>query len=479
MPTTRKIAHNTLLQLGGKIVSTLLGLIALGLMTRMLGTERFGWYTSAISFLQFIGILIDFGLTPVTAQMIGEGAIEKNTLLNNLLGFRLTTAVIVFGLGPLVASLLHYPTQIVLAMWLLAISFIATAVNQVLIGRSQADLNMKLAVGSELIGRVVLVVGMWLLVLYGAPFLPFIAVITMAGLVSTISLWIASTRHNRLRPAFDWSIWRIIWQKSWPISLSIVFNVIYLRGDILILQHYVDQSQIGLYGAAYRVLDVIAQAGMMLMGIFLPLLAFTWSSRNAKKFHAYYQQAFDTMMILAAPLTVGGILLATPIIQLIAGNNFTASGRILQILSLAILGIFLGAVFGHVAVAINKQKQTMIIYITDAIFTLIGYIYIIPRYGAIGAAWLSVFSEVYAGIGLAWVITHTLEHPLQFKTFRAIVFACALMGITLVFLPPLPILLSTVIGGTVYVAFLVLSGTIKKSTIKEIFSLKPVLENNE
>ncbi|MBU1895837.1 oligosaccharide flippase family protein, partial [Patescibacteria group bacterium] len=77
MSVTKKIAHNTMVQIVGKIFSTVLGLVALGMMTRYLGAEQFGWYITTIAFLQFVGILIDFGLIPVTAQMMSEPKFDK------------------------------------------------------------------------------------------------------------------------------------------------------------------------------------------------------------------------------------------------------------------------------------------------------------------------------------------------------------------------------------------------------------------
>src|SRR3990167_5484988 len=112
MSLTKKIAHNTIAQIIGKIISTLLGLIAIGMMTRYLGTEQFGWYVTAISFLQFIGILIDFGLIPVTAQMLSEPGVDKTQLLKNLLGFRLVSAILFLGLAPFVAFLFPYPAEV-------------------------------------------------------------------------------------------------------------------------------------------------------------------------------------------------------------------------------------------------------------------------------------------------------------------------------------------------------------------------------
>jgi O-antigen/teichoic acid export membrane protein len=122
--TTRKIAHNTIVQIIGKIISTALGLLALGMMTRYLGQEKFGWYITAISFLQFAGIIIDFGLIPVTAQMLSEPNADKTKLIQNLFGFRLLTATVCFVLAPGIALFFPYPPEVKAAIALSAISFI-------------------------------------------------------------------------------------------------------------------------------------------------------------------------------------------------------------------------------------------------------------------------------------------------------------------------------------------------------------------
>src|SRR3989338_6009566 len=103
MSVTKQVAHNTFFQMLGKIVSTLFGLAAGAMMTRYLGQEKFGWYITTISFLSVIGILIDFGMTPVTAQMLGENKFSKEKIFNNLVTFRFFSALFFLSLAPLVA----------------------------------------------------------------------------------------------------------------------------------------------------------------------------------------------------------------------------------------------------------------------------------------------------------------------------------------------------------------------------------------
>lgn len=440
------------------------------MMTRYLGQEQFGWYTTAITFLQFAGILVDFGLIPVTAQMLGEGIFEENKLFRNLLGFRFVTALVFFAILPFIALFFPYPPQVKIAISFMAISFLAISMNQVLTGYYQKKLKMHIQVIGENIGRIVLVVGLWILIHKGSSFLPLMIVITISSVVYAVFLWIQAARSTPAGLAFDMPVWGAIVKKMWPISISIIFNVIYLKGDILILSIYRTQSEVGLYGAPYRVIDIIAQTALMLMGVLLPILSALWVKNSKEEFGQRYQQAFDSMMVMALPMMVGTILLAEKIMKLVA-PEFTGSGNVLRILAIAVFGLFLGAIFGHVAVAINKQKQTMWIYISDSIITLIGYLIFIPIYGMWGAAWMTVFSELYAGIMLWIVIRHQSGQKLKLITFGKITIASLAMGAMLILFNTLNIFLLIFIAIVTYAVVLLFIKGIKKETIMEIISL--------
>jgi O-antigen/teichoic acid export membrane protein len=258
----------------------------------------------------------------------------------------------------------------------------------------------------------------------------------------------------------------------WPIAISIIFNVVYLKGDTIILSLYADQTIVGIYGAAYRVIDIIAQMAMLIMGIMLPLLAFEWASGNKEKFKHFYQQSFDMLMLFAVPTVVGGALLATPLMTFIFGAQYESSGPILAVLLLSIFALYLGAIYGHVAVAINKQKQTMWIYISNALITIIGYFYFIPRFGMWGAAGMTLFSECYAGFMLFLTVRHFLQIRLTGITFAKILFSAFVMGATLLILHHWHILLLILIGAGVYTAFLFGLGAVSKETMREIVQRK-------
>ena len=472
MSLTKQIAHNTIIQITGKIISTLLGLVAIGMMLRYLPKEQFGWYTTAITFLQFAGILIDFGLIPVTAQMLGQGKCDQKKLFQNLLGFRFVTALIFFIVTPLLALFFPYPREVKYAIALAAISFLSISMNQILIGYYQAKLKMHIQVIGENVGRIVLIFGLYFLMERQTAFLPIIGVIVVSAMAYTAVLWIQAARETPTGFAYDKEIWKTIAKNMWPIAISIIFNVIYLKGDTILLTLYRSQSEIAEYGAAYRVIDIISQLAMMMMGVMLPILAGTWATKAQTEFKKRYQQSFDVLMLFALPITIGTMLLAEPIMELVGGTKYVNSGEILRILAIAVFGLYLGAVFGHTAVAINRQKATMWIYISDAVITFTGYLIFIPLYGLWGAAWITVFSELYAGILLWLTIRHYVDVGLSWVTFGKILLASAAMGLAILFLQPLPTLLIILTAIIIYCAVLYLTKAVAKETIQEVLSIK-------
>ncbi|MDP2693026.1 MAG: flippase [bacterium] len=472
MSLTRKVAHNTIVQIVGKVITTILGLVALGMVTRYLGQEKFGWYITVTAFLQFAGILIDFGMIVVTAQMLSEPFKNKERLFQNLFTFRFFSALLFFSIAPIVALTFPYNTEIKIAIAISSIAFLAITLNQVFVGLYQTKLKMHIYAASEVLSRLIMVLAIYFVIINQMSFLAIMVAILISSVSHTTFLWLRARKETKISFTFDLNIWKSIMIKMWPIALSIMFNVVYLKGDLVLLSIFVDQAQVGIYGAAYRVLDVITQSAMMIMGILMPLMAFAWSRNLKHEFKKHFQQSFDIMMLFAVPLMFGAITLSDRIIQLVAGNEFAESGKILAILAIAVFGVFFGAIFGHTAVAINRQKQTLWIYISNAVITLIGYLIFIPIYGIYGAAWMTVFSELYAGILLYFTIRHYSKERLHLKTTLKIVLASLVMSSSIKLFPSAPVILLVFTGIIVYSSVLILIGGVNIKTIKEIIRLE-------
>jgi len=469
MTLKRQIAYNTILQMIGKILSTLLGLSAVLIMTRSLGAEKFGWYITAVGFLQFIGIFSDFGFMITSSNLLSEPKFEKKDLLDVLFTWRFITALIFQGLSPLLFLFFPYPHEIKLAVAIIAVSFFATSITQVFNGYFQMRLQTHFMAIGELISRIVLLLGVYFLSKNNSEFLPIMIIISIASILNALYLYwhIPTIKFN-----FDKTITKAIFIRLWPTALCIIFNSFYLQGDRVILPLYATQSDVGFYGAAYRVLDIIIQMSAMIMGLMSPLLAYSFSRARTEEFKERLQMSFDLMILFLTPLMIGAIVLSEPIMRFVGGNEFIGAGKILSYLSWAILGICFGIIFGYTALAINKQKQAIWIYAADAVLSIAGYFIFIPRFGIYGAAGVTIFSEIFAGFMLMSLVFYHSKFLPNLKTILKIIIAGLIMSAGIQYIPTSHVLWSIILGGIIYSVMIILLKTISKQTIKEIMPIR-------
>jgi len=394
MSLSRKIFHNTLVQVVGKISSTGLNLFAFALMTRELGQAGFGEYTTVITFLSFFAIVADLGLTLVTAQMISGAKDQENFILGNLFGLRLLSAVIFIGLAPLVVLFFDYSNGIKVGVLVAAASFIFTALNQIMVGLFQNRLKMEKVAWAETLSRFILIAGVILTVQKNWGLNGMLIATSAASFASFGLHFFFARRFAHIRPIFNRQQWREIIKLSWPLALTIAFNLIYLRADTLILSLIKSAEEVGLYGAAYKIIDVLSSLPFMFAGIILPLLITSWQNNDRPRFNRILQRSFDIMAMVALPLLVGTQFLADDIIILIAGREFLEAGNILRVLILAVAAIFLGNMMAHAVIAVQAQKKVIWIYAFTSLTALSAYLFFIPRFSYFGAAAVTIYSEV-------------------------------------------------------------------------------------
>ena len=469
MTTARSIASNFSVQLFGKILSVLIGLLSVAILTRALGTSAFGEYTTATTYLQMFGVVVDFGLTLTLIVMISKPGIDEARIVGNFFGLRLVSGFIMFSLAPLLVLALPWSETIRSAVLMGALAYFLMGGASMLLGVFQRHEAMWRAAVAELVNRAVLL-GLVALFAYTSPgVIEMVFAMVIANAVWLILMVQLASPFVKIRPLFEWSQWMFILAHSWPIAISIIFNLLYLKGDILFLAYFRDQTEVGLYGAAYRILDVMTVLPTMLMGLVLPSLVAMWSTGQKEEFRARVVRIFDVFALTVVPVVVGAQLVSSELMALIAGPDFAASGPILTWLILALIGVFLGTLYGHLVVALNKQKKMTWGYVFVAVIAIVGYLLYIPPYGMWGAVGVTLLSEALIAFLTFFVVFKTSgATPKLTVLFKAII-ASTIMYLALVGLD-VPVLIDLLVGGGVYGAVLF---ALRAVTIKDLQTLLP------
>jgi O-antigen/teichoic acid export membrane protein len=205
----------------------------------------------------------------------------------------------------------------------------------------------------------------------------------------------------------------------------------------------------GVYGAAYSFLAALTFLPAAVMSSFFPVLS-AGHRRDPARTRRLVQIAADSMGLITLPILAGAIALSHEIVRLLYGTGYERSGDVLPILMLAFVSIGFGSLAGYMAPILNLQWRLALYSAAGALATVGLNLVLIPPYGAIGSAWVTVITEVLTMtlmLGTSLKRLHMRLTP--WRLLRTLALAAAMTGV-MVILRPLGLVPAGVIGVLFY-----------------------------
>jgi O-antigen/teichoic acid export membrane protein len=447
--TRRRVASNTAVQVAGKAVVLALGVVSIAVLTRYLGPGGYGRYTLALMYMQLFGVLADVGLFTTVVREISKDPSRTDELVGNTLALRLLLSVVVIVLASLVSLLLPYTHQVRVAIVLAGAPLLFGMLTTTYVAVLQSRLQMSRAVIGDVVGRAL---GLGAAVLVATLDLGFYAVMGAAacGALGTLVVtWLATRHLAAVRFRIDPTVWRGLLAAAIPLGVALAINALYFRADTLIISLYEPYGQVGLYTLAYRILELALVVGTIFLNSTFPVLSAA-VGRDEARARRTLQASTDLFVILGAPLIAGGLVLAPDIIDLAAGSDFADAATPLRILLVAGALAWINGVFGYALIAKERQLNALWLNVTGLVFNVALNLVLIPRYGIVVAAIVTVASELVILIGSYPLMRRYFDFfPFPRTLAPAIGAAAAMAGVLwLLDDAPLPVLVA--LGALLY-----------------------------
>jgi O-antigen/teichoic acid export membrane protein len=260
-------------------------------------------------------------------------------------------------------------------------------------------------------------------------------------------------RLTALRFRAETATWRPLLKASVPLGLALAINELYFRADTLIISLYEPYAQVGLYTLAYRLLEFALVFGTIFLTTVFPLLSEAVEHDEPRALRMI-QASTDVCLILAAPLVAGGLVLAPQMVELAGGDDFAGAAEPLRILLLAGALSWVNGVFGFTLIAKERQLSALWLNVTALTFNVGLNLALVPRYGIVAAAVVTVASEILILVGSYPLMRRHLSFFPRPRTLPpALVAAAAMAGAMWVLRDvPLPVVLP--LGVALYAAVL-------------------------
>lgn len=354
---------------------------------RYLGPENFGVFSYVHSLALIYAILQDGGFRTIIfreSATAGQNRWPVDELLARALGHLLLTTL---GGGLLVCLMpVYYKSAIVAAIFCYAGVVCVNLISVRLKGRGEfvREAWWQMVVRSLIV----------LLIISGLFFfeVSVAGIFLLWGFGIGLALIVTPARQLLVRPLFrfDSEIYR-----------SLIFflvidaaTVLYFRIDLVLLQLLaVDRTEIGNYAAAFRIMNGVMLFMTPVAHICFRRLRGYVKEKNNFRCHLLLMVALS---IGAAILLLGGgLVFSQKLISLTFGYEYTQAGHLLKFLFVALVFILPNYILTQAMIACEKEKFYSLCAVIGALINVLLNLFLIPKYGAVGAALATIFTEVF------------------------------------------------------------------------------------
>lgn len=404
----KSVGKNTAFQIFGKIVSTTLGVIITILLTRYLGPEGYGQYIFVLVFVTMFGVIGDWGLTLITIREASKNLTDAGKIIGTVLLIRILLAVLAMVFSIIAINFLPYDSNVrglvvIGSFYLLAVSLKTSF---------QIVFNVKLKLQNWAISEIAAnSVALILILVLIANKAGLSQILWAFNLGHLFAAGVAGFLANKIIPLnFRLSILNIkyILQESLPMGAILVLFTVYNRMDTLILAHYHGNVAVGIYGAAYRIFEVLVLGAAYFANSLLPTI-----SRLAVDDKPALKKLFSKSLIILLGMgflvAVVNFIFAPVGIAVIGGQKFMEAVTPLRILSLALIVSYFNHLGGFTLIALGKQWWSFKIAVVALAVNLVLNFWLIPQFSYNAAAFTTFLTEGLIVIITVFLIRHELK----------------------------------------------------------------------
>lgn len=390
------LIRNSIWNLSGYVIPTLITVPALGYLARVLGPEMFGIYTIAIAIVGYAGIF-DVGLTRAIVREIAlfrDDFIERNRIISTSTSFILVFSsigvIVLYLLVPEIVKLLNISPknndEVILALKFLVFSIPIFLLNQLWMSILEGDekfavVNFQRSIGSSVIAGLPAVFVMF------HNSLVYAIIGLILGRVISLIIAFVIVRKEILEAKLLFhkeTFKRLIFFGGW-ITVSNIISPMMVYFDRFVISNIFGAKMVGYYTAPSEAITRLGVLPGALARAVFPRLSNTIDSNDFRK---QLKFSYKLMTLGILPVVILGILLSDKILYLWMGKDYAEHST--SIFCVLLGGFFFNAMaqipFATIQ-SVGKAKLTALLHCIEVIPYLITLYYCVHTYGLIGAAY--------------------------------------------------------------------------------------------
>ena len=428
----RKFLTNLILLLSINVLVKPFWLFGIDRTVQVVTGDDYGLYYSLFALSLTLNMLLDLGITNFNNKNIARYTHLLPKHLGNILGIKLMLAVfyaiICLGTGLILG---YNGRQFHLLYFLIFNQFFLQLIQYLRSNLSALHLFTTDSIASVL-DRVIMIVICGTLLftnITGGVFKIewFVYVQTISYLLAAIIIFlIVLKKAGRIKISFNINFSIVFLKKTFPYAILVLLMSFYNRFDNVLIERMLPHEegirQVGLYAHGFRLLDAVSMFGVLFAGMLLPI--FSRMIKKRQEIGEMVTFAFSLIIFLSVTIAFSSFFYQEEIMGWLYKENISESAPIFATLMFGFIPISTTYIFGTLLTANGSMRQLNIMAAVGMMLNIILNLILIPKYQALGAAYVSLFTQLFTAIAQVIIAIRIFHFKPQWTmTFRVLLFA--------------------------------------------------------
>lgn len=403
----RKYGQNTIWLFAEKAVRILIGFTVGIYVARQLGPEQYGLLNYAISYVSIFAVIAGLGFDSIMVRELVRypekiGILLGTAFLLKLGGFLLMLAGIGVGLW-----FFHNDAATNWLIWLIAAGYLFQSF-QVIDFYFQAEVKSKYVAISQIAVLLICSGLRFYLAWNRMPLIYFATVESLFIILSALGyagFYLFNGSHIK-KWGFSWLEGKILLRNSFPLLLSGIAGMIYMRGDQIFIKNMLGAEETGYYSVAVRLVELWYFLPMAICSSLFPAVVKA-KSISPLLYESRIRRLLGLMFWLGTATAAGMSIIGYFIISKLYGPSYMAAYPILLIYTWKTVFCNLGVGGSCYYISENLQTYSLVFALIGAGINLITNYIFIRWLGVTGCAWASLLTSMVVVIicPLCWAAT--------------------------------------------------------------------------
>jgi O-antigen/teichoic acid export membrane protein len=395
------LRRNTTLLLVSNIGSAVFSFALSALIGRAFGDDGLGLYAVIAAWIYPISLVVEFGIGTLLTRDLAQRPAETHTLVYSAVASRLIFGAFAIVIIVIAAPLISDDPRIIAGIRISAPMVIILPLFSTFTAVLRARDHM-LPIPFLNIGMIALQVVLTLIALVNdGGFIGVLLANVVSSAVQMIGAYAAyrlvmspPTARVRLRP-FQLA------RRAWHFALAALFAALQLRLSTILLETLTTTREVGLFFAATRFIEAARLFPNAYFGALYPALSTLTADRDALS--RTFRRAFFVVGLFGIAAGIVLSVTAAPLIRLVFGDDFAAAAPAMIVLGWSLLGYMVRGALTLKLYALNRQPLVNLVNAAAILLQIALSLWLIPAYGASGAAFALVVIE-FAAFAVLWLL---------------------------------------------------------------------------